>query len=102
MSEIPNDIQEMAERIQKKKEEIGQRSGNVISNKSLGAVSAFQVSVELISGVLIGAGIGYILDELFDFHSVLLLTFIILGGFAGMLNVYRYVKKIDEQDERIK
>ena len=101
MSETPDDIQKMAERIQKEKNK--KKYANSENNKEESPSSvamAFQISVELISGVLVGVGIGYILDELFDTHLLCILIFTILGGFAGMLNVYRYVNKTDESKER--
>ncbi len=67
---------------------------------------AFRVSVELVSGVAIGVGIGWLLDGWLGTRPWFMLAFIILGGAAGMLNVYRlasgfgyaagYEKKNDE------
>ena len=95
MSNIPEDIQDMAERIKKHKEKQNSMRKNNVKDSISGIGMAFQISAELISGVLVGAGIGYILDELFDFHNVFLLIFIILGSLAGILNVYRYIKKTE-------
>ncbi len=98
MPKIPRDIQEMAERIRIEKEKTikVENSKGRNEQKNLGVMLAFQVSSELVAGILVGAGIGYILDELFDFHSFFLLIFIILGCMAGILNVYRSMKKMDE------
>lgn len=52
-------------------------------------VTGFQISVELLSGVLIGAGIGYLLDDLFSTRPWLAAIFTILGGAAGVLNIYK-------------
>lgn len=54
-----------------------------------------RIGTELVSGVLVGAGLGYILDKVFDTAPVLLVSFLIFGGAAGFLNVYRFVKRED-------
>jgi ATP synthase protein I len=50
---------------------------------------AFRVSVELISGVAVGGGIGWGLDQWLGTKPWLMMVFLLLGGAAGMLNVYR-------------
>ena len=50
---------------------------------------AFRVSVEIVSAVAVGVAIGWLADEWFGTRPWLMLVFIVLGGAAGMLNVYR-------------
>ena len=50
---------------------------------------AFRVSVELISALAVGAAIGWFLDHWLDTRPWLMLVFVVLGGAAGILNVYR-------------
>lgn len=50
---------------------------------------AFRVSVELVSALAVGLGIGWLLDQWFDTRPWLMLAFLLLGGAAGILNVYR-------------
>jgi len=50
---------------------------------------AFRVSVEIVSAVAVGCGIGWLLDEWLDTRPWLMLVFLVLGGAAGILNVYR-------------
>lgn len=50
---------------------------------------AFRVSVEIVSAVAIGVGIGWLLDDWLDTRPWLMLVFIVLGFSAGILNVYR-------------
>lgn len=50
---------------------------------------AFRVGVELISAVAVGTAIGWGLDYWLDTRPWLMLVFIILGGAAGIINVYR-------------
>lgn len=58
-----------------------------------------RIATELVSGVLVGAGLGYLLDKIFETAPLMLITFLILGGAAGFLNVYRFVKKEDNKKE---
>ncbi len=50
---------------------------------------AFRVSVELVSAVAIGVGIGWLLDGWLDTRPWFMLAFFVFGGAAGILNVYR-------------
>ena len=50
---------------------------------------AFRVGVELVSAVIVGVGIGYLLDALLGTGPWLLVLFLFLGTAAGILNVYR-------------
>ena len=50
---------------------------------------AFRVAVELVSALAVGLGIGWLLDQGLGTRPWLMLVFILLGGVAGILNVYR-------------
>ncbi len=98
MPEIPQDIQEIDKRIKAIKAQKKEIKNNSKDGYSQAAI-VFQMAVELVSGVFVGAAIGYILDEMFDFKFICLLIFTIFGGIAGMVNVIRYLKKVDERTE---
>lgn len=49
----------------------------------------FNVGVELVSGVLVGVGLGILIDWGFGTSPWGLICLFILGSAAGMLNVYR-------------
>jgi len=53
---------------------------------------ALRVGVELVSAVAVGLGIGWLLDRWLGTRPWFMLVFILLGGAAGVLNVYRYAK----------
>ena len=55
-----------------------------------------RISVELISAVIVGAGIGYLLDNAFGCKPWMLVLFLFFGGAAGILNVYRLAKSEDK------
>lgn len=50
---------------------------------------AFRVSVELVSALAVGLGIGWLLDLWLETSPWLMIVFIVLGFAAGVLNVYR-------------
>ncbi|MEB3702398.1 Putative F0F1-ATPase subunit Ca2+/Mg2+ transporter [Candidatus Bealeia paramacronuclearis] len=51
------------------------------------------VGIELISGVLVGIGVGLLIDWAFSTKPWGLIAFFVLGSGAGMLNVYRALTK---------
>ena len=57
---------------------------------------AFKMSTELVSAVLVGTIIGFILDKWFDTKPWLILIFFFVGVVAGILNVVRSAKKLQK------
>ena len=55
--------------------------------------SAFKLGTELISAVLVGTIIGFILDNWFGTKPWLIIVFFFLGSAAGILNVIKAAKK---------
>ena len=62
------------------------------SRSNLG--QAFKMSTELVSAVLVGTIIGFILDNWFDTKPLLMIVFFFIGSAAGILNVVRTAKTI--------
>ncbi|MGE0747830.1 MAG: AtpZ/AtpI family protein [Rhodospirillales bacterium] len=52
---------------------------------------AMRIGVEIVAALIVGAGIGILLDRWLGTSPWLLVAFFILGAAAGMLNVYRTV-----------
>lgn len=99
MKRTPNDIKELEERIaslQSKEAEL--RKDKPESEINFASKAGFRISVELFSGVMVGAAIGYLLDEFLTSKPWMLILFMFLGGGAGILNVYRFAK--DEERKR--
>lgn len=89
---VPEDLQKLGEKIRKLKDKHSAER----KKKSSGFVSAARIGItvaaDLLAGVLVGAGIGYVLDLLFGSKPLMLVIFLLFGGAAGFLNVYRTVK----------
>ena len=64
-------------------------------NSSLG--TAFKMSTELVSAVVVGTIIGFILDNWFGTKPWLILIFFFVGVIAGIMNVFRSAKKMQRK-----
>ena len=60
--------------------------------------SAFKLGAELVSAVLVGTIIGFILDTWFDTKPWLIILFFFLGSIAGILNVIKVAKRMQQKD----
>ena len=58
--------------------------------------TAFKLSTELVSAVAVGTIIGFILDTTFGTKPWLILIFFFVGVVAGIVNVFRSAKKMQE------
>ena len=56
--------------------------------------TAFKMSAELVSAVVVGTIIGFILDKTFGTKPWLILIFFFVGVVAGILNVFKSAKKM--------
>ena len=61
---------------------------------------AFRIGVELVAGLLVGAGIGWLLDRWLGTSPFLLLLFFFLGAAAGILNVFRAGKEMQKEQAK--
>ena len=49
----------------------------------------YRVGTEILAGLIIGAGIGWTIDQWLSTTPLLLIIFFILGGVAGIYNLWR-------------
>ena len=59
--------------------------------------SAFKLGTELVAAVGVGTIIGFILDSWFDTKPWLMIFFFFLGSIAGILNVIKVAKRMQEE-----
>ena len=65
---------------------------NEVNNNNQTLVNTFsRVATELLAGLLVGAGIGWTLDKWLNTNPWFLILFFLLGGAAGILNLWRVV-----------
>lgn len=67
-----------------------------------GFANALRLSSEFIAGVLVGAGIGYLIDRLVGTTPWGMIVFLLLGFVAGVLNVLRSAGLVAEPEKRTK
>ena len=87
-------LQELKERIQTAK------SANILKQnkkKESGAGFGFKISTEIIAALVVGVGIGLIVDKYLGTKPFGLIIFFIFGALAGFLNVYRVMRRIEKQ-----
>ena len=68
------------------------KTRNKTAEASLSVVIA--VISDLIGPMLVGLSIGYLLHKTFNLSILFFAVFILLGGLAGFLNLYRTVLKL--------
>ena len=69
----------------------------IIKKKESGAGFGFKISTEIIAALVVGVGIGLIVDNYFNTKPIGLIIFFIFGALAGFLNVYRVMRRIEKQ-----
>ena len=86
-----NDIKKRIEAHEDKK---FQKNGGIDKK---GASFGFKISTELIAALIVGVGMGLIVDNYLGTKPFGLIIFFILGSFAGFLNIYRVMRRIEKQ-----
>ena len=66
-------------------------------NKESGVSFGLKISTELVAALVVGGGIGLLVDNYLGTKPFGLIIFFILGAFAGFLNVYRVMRRIEKQ-----
>jgi ATP synthase protein I len=100
----PQDIQNLGERIRRfektqKKARREEKAEDVALSRS---ATGWQMSVEMLAAVIVGASIGYFADSVFHTAPWFLAVMTVFGGAAGVLNVYRTAHDEDKNNKESK
>ena len=87
-------LRELKDRIETAK---SSNTTNTKRNKESGAGFGFKISTEIIAALVVGVGIGLIVDKYLGTKPFGLIIFFIFGALAGFLNVYRVMRRIEKQ-----
>lgn len=68
------------------------RAGGQGSGLGLG----MRISVELVVTTAVGTGLGWLLDDVLGTRPLMLVIGLLLGGAAGVMNVYRVAQGLDD------
>ena len=85
-------------RLEIAKEKISKRSKVSKHSSSSKLGIAFKMSTEMVAAVVVGTIIGFILDNWFGTKPWLILIFFFVGVAAGILNVVKSAKKMQNKD----
>ena len=99
--DLPDDLRALGKRLKDSDKSLdskgfAQSRLNPKQGSALGL--ALRVSVELVSALAVGLVIGWLLDQWLDTRPWIMLVFLLLGGSAGILNVYRMAKGMGYAD----
>jgi len=90
-------LQHLGERLTKVSRPSENGSGPRQAADASAFARGFRLSSELVAGVLVGAGIGWLLDRWLGISPWGLIVFLLLGFAAGVLNVMRAAGVVDER-----
>ena len=79
-------------KIKKQLDEENEKRGSFMGN-------AFKLGTELVAAVAVGTIIGFILDNWFDTKPILIIIFFIFGAAAGIMNIFRAAKKMQNLED---
>jgi len=68
-----------------------------VPERNSGTGFGFKISTEIVAALIVGVGIGLLVDNYFNTKPFGLIIFFILGAFAGFLNIYRVMRRIEKQ-----
>jgi len=85
-------LQRLGEGLGQARQRAGRPSGEPGEDRATtasGYARGFRLSSELVAGVLVGAGLGWLIDRLLGISPWGLIIFLLLGFAAGVVNVMR-------------
>ena len=83
-------LNSLKKKIQEAKEKIEEPA--VEAPKPLGKI--MKVVVEIVAAMAVGLGIGILIDNYFDTRPFFIIVFFLLGSAAGIMNVFRVAKSL--------
>jgi ATP synthase protein I len=90
-------IKEIATRLEIAKKSIKNMRNNNQGSNAASLGKALKISTELVAAVVVGSIIGFLLDDWFDTKPLLTICFFVIGVAAGILNVFRSAKKMQNK-----
>jgi ATP synthase protein I len=90
-------LKKLERKLETRESERGGLSDEESAKRSSALGKAFQLATELVAGVFVGGGIGWLLDRWLGTLPLFLLIFLLLGIAAGFLNVIRAARGMSEK-----
>ena len=94
----PHSLDDIDSRLRAAREREERTHGRGPSGRSgpSGLGVGMRIGVELVASVAVGVGIGLGLDYWLGTAPWLMVLFLLLGGAAGVMNVYRFMRNMDD------
>lgn len=99
MKKIPDDIRELEGKISHLKEHKNQKMSWQNAENAGTLALGMRIATELLSAVIVGGAIGFVIDRIAGTFPIFLVVFLLFGGAAGFLNVYRLSKAYEEKND---
>ncbi len=95
-----SDLEDLKTRLKIAKSKLqNQNSDKAYKKKGVFLGNAFKLGTELVASVAVGTIIGFILDNWFGTKPILIIIFFLFGAAAGIMNVFRAAKRMQEQED---
>ena len=89
-------LDDLETRLKIAKSKLGNNELKTEGKKGAFLGNAFKLGTELVAAVVVGSIIGFILDNWFGTKPLLLILFFLFGSAAGIYNVVKTAKKMQE------
>lgn len=96
MTELPNDIKDIDRRLQqakKSKKQTRQAQNSLI----VFTEAAFRVTLDFAAPIVVAFSIGYVADKFLNTKPIIMIIFIVFGVLAGMLNLYKSARRLENK-----
>jgi ATP synthase protein I len=87
--ELDRRLRQLDQKLAEQQKEQRAKEGPARSGNASGYAAAVRLSSEFVAGILVGAGIGWIIDRVVGTSPWGLIVFLLLGFCAGVLNILR-------------
>ena len=95
-----SDLEDLKTRLKIEKSKFQKkREINEVNKKGIFLGNALKLGTELVAAVAVGTIIGFILDNWFDTKPMLTILFFLFGSAAGIVNVFRAAKRMQEEED---
>ena len=93
------DLKKISTRLEIAKKNLKKNHSKRDSANAASLGKALKISTELVAAVVVGSTLGFILDNWFDTKPLLIIVFFLFGAAAGIMNVFKAAKRMQEKEE---
>lgn len=93
----PDDLDQFDAKLKAARERIEGTGTQELASEGTSLGYGFRLSVELMAGLLVGLGVGYLIDGWLGTRPWFMLVFMVLGMGGGILNVMRVTRTMEQR-----